>query len=513
MSSTRYAPDDGELRQQRWASDPEFSTSISAILAAKRIGLIADRAMQDLLWFIQWRSLQPRGLRNLAKELINKFPERLGTRTMRRLRLKPGKKLSRDQIVKIRSEFPNGYEDFPLNSDVEEVCEAGLVPVQSHQHAPAFYQSDDFISGICAAAEDLHEHLLRMCVDPGIDGDSSNEQRYAAWLAGAQPYHDGSAAVWYFDDLVGAVNQLRADSGQKIGFVADTEATRHINTALDFCFRRRRMILIEGKAGIGKTETAKAWCSKQGGLARYVEIPSSNDDRSFFAAIAESIGVARGTSYNGQQIKLRVEEALRASGLMLVLDEGQFLWPQYQRPQGIPSRVQWIKTAFDAGTPIALVALPKFSEWQELYARRTLWDDDQLERRLNRKVLLPEAHSEDDLLKIAQARHPEGGKASWKLLVGYAMAAAKKQASAITEALESAADIAHQQGRDSIIYDDIYAAVELDFTPIQKPGRAIKWPATTPDRSRTDCHILLPKEDTGRRSAPPINRLQTANST
>ncbi len=83
-------------------------------------------------------------------------------------------------------------------------------------------------------------------------------------------------------------------------------------------------------------------------------------------------------------------------------------------------------------------------------ARRTLWDDDQLKRRLNRKVLLPEAHSEDDLLEIAKARHPEGSKASWKLLMGYAMAAAKKQASAITEALESAADIAQQQGRDSI---------------------------------------------------------------
>ena len=35
--------------------------------------------------------------------------------------------------------------------------------------------------------------------------------------------------------------------------------------------------------------------------------------------------------------------------------------------QGIPSRIQWIKTAFDAGVPIALVALPKFSEWRELY--------------------------------------------------------------------------------------------------------------------------------------------------
>src|SRR6266705_833566 len=138
---------------------------------------------------------------------------------------------------------------------------------------------------------------------------------------------------------------------------------------------------------------------------------------------------------------------------MLVFDESQFMWPQYIRPQGIPSRIQWIKSAFDAGTPIALAALPKFSEWQSLYARRTLWDDDQLERRLNRKVPLPDAHSKEDLLKIARARHPDGDKASWTLLAGYALAAAKKQASAITEALESALDMAQQQRRDAITYE------------------------------------------------------------
>jgi hypothetical protein len=135
-----------------------------------------------------------------------------------------------------------------------------------------------------------------------------------------------------------------------------------------------------------------------------------------------------------------------------------------------------IKTAFDACTPIALAALPKFSEWQQLYAKRTLWDDDQLERRLNRKVRLPDAHSKEDLLKIARARHPAGDKASWALLVGYALAATKKQASAITEALESALDIAQQQGRDAITYEDIDAAVKLDFKPLSEPMRPLLKP-------------------------------------
>jgi hypothetical protein len=254
------------------------------------------------------------------------------------------------------------------------------------------------------------------------------------------------------------------------------------------------MVLIEGKAGIGKSETIKAWCLRQLGLARYVEVPSSNDDRSFFVAIAESIGVARGTSYNGQQIKLRVEEALRVSGLMLVFDEGQFLWPQYMRPQGIPARIQWIKTAHDAGTAIAIAALPKFSEWQQLYAKRTMWDDDQWERRRNRKVLLPDAHSKEDLLRIARAWHPRGDKASWTLLAGCALADAKRGASAIKETLVSALDIAQQRGRDSITYNDIDAAMKLEFkplettTPVSGPDRRTK--PELPPLSRRGCPIF-----------------------
>jgi hypothetical protein len=467
MSSTRYAADGSELQQHRWASAPEFSTSVSALLAAKRINLIADRQLRDLLWFIQWRSLKPRGLRGLAEEIVAKFPERLSTPAMRRLGLKPGKKLSRRETLQLRQEFSNGDNEFALRSDRKDNGPKNEDPtwIVPGDDAPEFYLTDDFLSRISSHAEALHEHLMRLCVDPSIKLDRSDRR---SWDNGG---------VWYFDDLLGAVKQLRSECiGKTDNILADTEASRQINNALDFCFRRRRMILIEGKAGIGKTETVKAWCKRQQGLARYVEVPSSNDDRSFFTAIAEAIGVARGASYNGQQIKLRVEEALRSSGLVLVLDEAQFAWPQYMRPQGIPSRIQWIKTTFDAGTPIALVALPKFSEWQQLYAKLTLWDDDQLERRLNRKVLLPDAHSKEDLLKIARARHPNGAKASWTLLVGYALVATKKQASAITEALESALDIAQQQGRDSITYDDIDAAVKLDFKPLSLPATPLHKP-------------------------------------
>jgi len=77
-------------------------------------------------------------------------------------------------------------------------------------------------------------------------------------------------------------------------------------------------------------------------------------------------------------------------------------------------------------------------------------------------------------MKIARMKHPAGDKASWTLLTGYALASAKKQASAISEAMESAADIAQQQDREQIGYDDIEAAVQLDLKPITAANNATR---------------------------------------
>ena len=123
--------------------------------------------------------------------------------------------------------------------------------------------------------------------------------------------------------------------------IAFTSIARRVFALLDFAFETRSMVLAEGDSRLGKSRTAKAWCEMHPGVVRYVEVPASNDDRTFYATIAESLGVARGPSYNGQQINLRVIEVLKESRLMLVLDEAQFLWPQYNRPNGTPSRTLW----------------------------------------------------------------------------------------------------------------------------------------------------------------------------
>src|SRR5260370_1521522 len=106
MSSTRRALDSTELHQNRWASSPEFTHSINALLAAKRIREVDDPEMQKLLWFIQYRSLEPRGLKVLAAELIQEFPERLGTPTLRKIGLQPRRRDKLEQVEANRKQMP-----------------------------------------------------------------------------------------------------------------------------------------------------------------------------------------------------------------------------------------------------------------------------------------------------------------------------------------------------------------------------------------------------------------------
>lgn len=411
MSSTRTATD-GILRQERFCSAPEFEgEGINGLAAAKRIEIEADRSTRELLWFIQWRSLAPRGLQQLCSEIVESFPDRIDT---------------------------------PLH--------------------------------VQGALADLPHVLTNFCLNPKAN------------------IRDG---FWFFDNLYGALRILRdrfiASARERL---ADTVVSREIIETLDFWYSRRRMVLIEGVPGTGRSETTGCWVNAHVGMVRFVEVPSSNDDRSFFASIARQLGVARGASMKAQEIKVRIEEMLARSELMLAFDESQYLWAQYLRPRKTPDRLLWIKSIFDSGTPVALVALTDFSMWQAHYVKRALWPDEQFERRVNRAiVLVPDdcvaemrksgklveaglnrrlirLKAEDlraDMLKIARVHFPEGDTRCWKLLASYAVGAHKKLGGGIREALESARYRAEKEARDCVTFGDIEAALIHDHGFLKPP--------------------------------------------
>ena len=434
MSSTRTASD-GVFRQERFCSAPEFEGEmINGLAAAKRIEIISDRQVREVLWFIQSRSLARRGLRQLCDDLVANFREQIGTPTLKKLTASKRKMPRLCEILQLRSEF--GFaDDRSTAALLGRALSIDDIPLG--QGDVGFYHER-----VRELVIDLPHVLTNFCLNP---------------------QSDIRKGVWFFENLFAALVELRNRCiSAARSRLADTAVTSKINDTLDFWYARKRMILIEGNAGIGRTVSARAWIDAHAGMVRFVEVPSSSDDRSFFASIARELGVARGTSMKAQEIKVRVEEMLATSELMLAFDESQYLWGQYTRPRKTPDRLLWIKSIFDSGTPIALIAHSDFSKWQAHYVKHTQWTDEQFERRLNRRVVLPAEHSKQDMLHIARAQFPTGDERSIKLLAAYALATEKKQASGITEALESASYVAEKDGRQQVTFSDIKCALTED---------------------------------------------------
>lgn len=472
MSSTRRATADAELNQERWCSSPEFNHALNAMAVAKRAQILREPRMRGLVWFLQWRSLRPNGLQEVAEEIIALFPERLGTPTMRRLGFEEGRIYSAEEVRAIRAERNEWEARFRLQGEpevdawglplpcarYEEDQDAWMACVQRAANYPTSYAAAKFLSDVQVAKEGLVEHLKRICLDPEIR------------LAESPATGLGPAAnVWWFDNLVGALLDYRERSIQIASeSLAKTHVSAMILEGLDFCFRQRRMVLIEGNPGVGKSVTTRAFCEMQAGMVRHVETPASSDEKSFFVKIAAALGVANGAGYNGQQVKLRVEEVLAGSGLGLVLDECSRLWPQFQNPRGMPGRMLWLMTMREVGTPFALCGF-KFSDWRELYTKKTHWPDEQFERRCNRSITLPDRHPEEDLFKIAEALLPAGDRASHFRLASIARINPRKGASAMVEVMITARDLCEQEGLGEVTFEVLERAIGINHPELQAP--------------------------------------------
>ena len=485
------------IRQERFCSAPEFEgDGINGLAAAKRIEIELDSFTRELLWFIQSRSLAPRGLQQLCADLVDGFPDRIGTPLLRKILATKREWVESSEILKLRSEC--GFDDsLSLSALVGRAFSVEDLPLEA-------WEVDFYESHVQEELATLPQVLMNFCLNPKAH------------------IRDG---VWFFDDLWGAIQILRdrfIESAKRR--LADTVVAREITETLNFWYSRRRMVLIEGVPGTGRTESTRRWVDAHAGMVRFVEVPSSNDDRSFFASIARQLGVARGSSMKAQEIKVRIEEMLARSELMLAFDESQYLWAQYLRPRKTPDRLLWIKSIFDSGTPVALIALTDFSMWQAHYVQRTLWSDEQFERRVNRAIVfvpddcvaemrksgklverglnrrlirLSARDLRDDMLKIAQAHFPQGNIRCHKLLASYAVGAHKKLGGGIREALESARYRAEKDGRDSVTFADIEAALIYDHGCVKPPVPIDSRSHCTPaDKSFHNEHSLSPVSET-----------------
>lgn len=308
----------------------------------------------------------------------------------------------------------------------------------------------------------LRDHLVDLCLNPASRIDSflgSFPKLPTALLEYQKAY---SAAV------------------QKQTYV--TGLGKQIEKTLDFALKAKCMVLLEGNARTGKSFASKAWCEAKLGQARYLQVPSSNDDLGFFRAIAKGLGLSHASTLKGVQLRERIEDTLQTAHLMIVFDEAHYLWPQRNAKEALPQKINWIMTALvNYGVPVALVTTPQFAHSQKQVEKRTGWTSEQFIGRISSYRKLPKELDSSDLESVAKVKLPEGDRASIKMLVGYAKFSAKYLA-AMDAAVKQARYLAQEDGREKVTFDDIEKAINEGVIPsdqalaqtLSEPAKNIK---------------------------------------
>ncbi len=162
-----------------------------------------------------------------------------------------------------------------------------------------------------------------------------------------------------------------------------------------------RALVIQGESGIGKTTAVEAWCAGNQGRTRFVSLSGITHKTGFFRKLAGAIGLAAAKG-KAIDLQVRVEEFFRKTQLMLVIDEANYLWPQYQRSYSSPELIDWVNTALvNHKVPVALICTDQFAKLKTRVETRTGWTSEQLEHRVKRYKKLPSTLTKEDLEAVA----------------------------------------------------------------------------------------------------------------
>lgn len=436
MSNTRRASEGGTFRQERFASSQEYERGLMANLVAKRCSVLERAEDRELIWFIQLVSHQPGGIKKLAADLTARFPDRITTESMRKFGMKSGQIYTGEQVRITRKGMP--ALEFPLKDEIDFANEGRVFPPN--------YPASDFVK-CCreAAAEGLEKHLITLALDPSLN------------VADGPP--------WYFPTLISTLREFQLLWIEARQAAAVTSIGEKINSALDYAAESRRLIIIDGLPRIGKSHSAKSWCNLHPGRVRYVECPSSNDDFSFFRAIALSLGVSINLKSKAQELRNRIEETLQGGDLALVIDEAHYLWPQSHYRNTTPVRINWLMTALvNHGVSVSLVTTPQFFRSQQAIEKATCWTSEQFIGRIGHYEKLPDSLSADDLTKVAAMLLPGGSADSIKALVLYAQSS-RKNLAGIDAIVTRARFICQKDGRQKIEFRDVKRAIQESVIP------------------------------------------------
>ncbi len=266
-------------------------------------------------------------------------------------------------------------------------------------------------------------------------------------------------ALHIFPTWIAALREYQASYIKTKSSVFTTALGQKVSDVLDYTFFSRGLTLMEGEARTGKSFAARAWCEQHPGLARFVEVPPSNDDSGFFRALARGLGLGNFLKYKVCDIRERVESVLLTGDLLLVLDEAQRLWPQRNLRHCFPGRVVWVMAMANHGVPIAMVSTPQFLTTQRA-VEKTGWNSAQLTGRIKHYEPLPTDLSNEDLMAVAKSVLPEADNKALRALAIYA-----RYLAAIDSISTRARYLALKDGRSAATTADVKKAMRESVIP------------------------------------------------
>lgn len=551
MSSTRRVAAGEQRRQNGWASAPEYEVlrGINGTAVAFKAALQEDPQARELLFFLQALSLREGGVKRIARELVAVFPERIGTPTMHRVACRPGKRLTKEQCREISREL----SDTDNNWLVEDLCDETRTPDCTHEilnglpDPESYYvrTAEQFLEACRVKAEALDRFIEELCCDPRMqvareqafhyrrtveivledardnleDNPKLARERPDLASAVARKNDYRAADVDYFRDVLGALYEFQRRHVERVraDFV-ETTASRIVFEAFDYVLETGRSALVEGSSGFGKTTALKACYEMNLGRARYVQLSGITSRTAFLRRIADACGVANGGGMSSDRIQARVEAFLKRTKLALIIDEGQYLWPQGRRITSHPELVNWLNTAlYNEGVPFLISATRQFTLRRQAVEKQTDWSSEQARRRTRKVFPLPDAPTTADLQAVARkllGKLGEPGESAVDLVVGYALTS-RGYFQTITDAIDDARLIAKRAGRDRITFKDLKTAIyewraqsdaalqRVFDSKAEGRARARMAPptlATTPDEPEVDEPLTAPERGFQRRS-------------
>ena len=461
--STRRADPNAPLSQERYMSSPEFSElhGVNGMAVAKRCALLDSPLKQQLLWFIQGLSLLKGGCKTLAIELLKMFPERVGTHTMHKLGMEKGQRYTGREAGEIEGELDVSNDCTVdklrgLPGDISDLLDAAWD--DSHLKAAVNYGPSvpwQNLHSKCleAAKASLPDFLIELCINPALHFPALGESEEERWDAQI-------ARVSYFQNIIGALFEYKRRYEEQVrAEFCHTAISRRMWKQFDDAAKTGTMIVIDGLEGRGKTEATAAWANCHLGLARSSSLKGITTKTAQFRALAQSFGVSHGNSRKASEMQASVEEVLRISGLMLIIDEAHHCFNQGPRMYTRPEMLDWIDTALcNPPLPVALITTPQFLICMERAAGQVGWNYRQFRRRCKRYVTLAPKNSHEDIEAVARKLLPGADRATIKQMMAYE-ALSKRDLSAVGDVAREAKLLAEEDGAHQVTFEHVKRAI------------------------------------------------------